>query len=435
MVETATIRDEEELFSRARATFLAALSTETQPAIDRKIEDLSRYNVEAINRVAAICNWGRSGSLLLASYLDGHDHVIMLPTTSGQEIYTFFERYSKQSLWNKLIAYPLFANHPFFERNFHGDFTIDPADYYIAVKAMFEVFSTRPSEFLESRKTFFQFLHVAYSLALGRRLATLEPIIIHAQHSWDSVLAVRLVEDFPEARFIHTVRDPISNIDREFEWSLRWQDFFFGSSPKFSFSSIPSAILRSFLASDHPHPGMESRTTAIRFEDLHLDTAKVLGRLMDWLGLPFHDSLSASTFNGKPYTAERNGVVWSGARPEQAQRSSQNISFVDRALIFSLFYDDFTSWNYPCPKIFRNPAVRRIVGALILVIPMKMEFIAAWAVIKVQVVPSLRSGNVRLAMTRAARVVYYRLAMMSFVATECFRQLRTKKITLRPLLS
>lgn len=433
MVETATNLNEEDLLSRARETFVAARPTELRPAIDRKIEDLRNFNVEAINRVAAICAWGRSGSLLLASYLDGHDHVIMLPTTSGQDIYRFFERYPHQSLWDKLLVYPFFTAHQFFERNYEGDFAIDPASYYVAVRALFEVFGNRSSEFLESRKTFFRFVHVAYSLALGRRPVTPEPMIIHAQHGWDRTLAERLLEDFPQVCFVHSVRDPISNIDRCFEWDLRWKSFYFSSSPRFCFSSIPLQILRGFLASDHPHPGMESRTIAIRFEDLHCDTVKTVNRLAGWLGLPFRDSLSSSTFNGKPYVVQREGIVWSGPRPEQAQRHAQNISLLDRAFIFSLFYDNFAGWNYSCARPFGSPLVRRFTGALLLLVPMKMEFVAAWRVIKLQVLPSVRSGHFRLAMMRAVRIVYYRLAVMSFIATECFRRVRTKKIILRLL--
>jgi SAM-dependent methyltransferase len=169
------------------------------------------------------------------------------------------------------------------------------------------------------------------------------------------------------------------------------------------------------------------RTKAVRFEDLHCNTEKTLCTLVRWLGLPFHTSLLESTFNGTSYVVECTGKVWSGPRLEQAERHSRNISFVDRALLFALFYDDCETWNYSYPKIFSSSLVRGITCMLLLLIPTKMEIIAASPVIKLQVLPSLASGNLRMAVNQVARIIYYRLAMISIVATECFRRLRTKK--------
>ena len=44
-----------------------------------------------------------------------------------------------------------------------------------------------PAEFLESRRAFFLFVHIAYELALGRRPASSHPLIVHAQHGMDDV--------------------------------------------------------------------------------------------------------------------------------------------------------------------------------------------------------------------------------------------------------
>jgi hypothetical protein len=394
-----------------------------QTLIDRKIEDLRHYNLEAIKRVVTILNTGRTGSLLLVSYLDGHDNIIMLPTSRSEDIYPFFEQHPNLSLWDKLIVYPFAA------KFFQGDFAIDATNYYAALRALFEAFGNCSSEFLESRKAFFQFVHVAYSLALGRRPATPEPMVVHSQHDWNEAFASRLVEDFPQARFIHTVRDPIANFDRTFEWTMLWSPYHLRENPRYY--SIPFHLMNFLTIADGPHSGMESRTRAIRFEDLHCDTAKTLGRLVDWLGIPFQACLLESTFNGIPYVVERNGNKWSGQRPEQAERHTKNISFMDRALIFALFSDNFAIWNYPCPKIFRSSVIRCITCMLLLLIPMKPEVIAASATIRLQVLPALRSGKVRLAMMRAVQIVYYRFALMIVVATRCFRRLRAKKVLLQ----
>jgi hypothetical protein len=75
--------NQENVLSRARCSFFAAQACGLRALIDRKIEDLRNYDVASMDRIEAICYWGRSGSYLLQSYLDGHDHIVMLPTNRG----------------------------------------------------------------------------------------------------------------------------------------------------------------------------------------------------------------------------------------------------------------------------------------------------------------------------------------------------------------
>ena len=95
-------------------------------------------------------------------------------------IYQFFEHYQSLSLHDKLIAYPVFSQDNFFQ----GEFPIATADYYAAVKALFDVYGNSSLEFLESRRAFFKFLHMVYCVALGRRPASPHPLIVYAQHDW-----------------------------------------------------------------------------------------------------------------------------------------------------------------------------------------------------------------------------------------------------------
>lgn len=99
----------EEILLGANALFRTEQSKDLRGVIAEKIEDLQHYDVLAMERVVAICYWGRSGSFLLASYLDGHEDVVMLPATRGHGIYNFFNRYRSLSLRDKLIAYPAFT--------------------------------------------------------------------------------------------------------------------------------------------------------------------------------------------------------------------------------------------------------------------------------------------------------------------------------------
>jgi len=343
-------------------------------------------------------------------------------------IYKFFERYQSLSLHDKLIAYPIFSTSdmtmrglPYSTEFFEEDFPIVAEHYYASVAAIFDVYGDFPPQLLETRRAFFQFLHVAYSLALGRRPASSHPLMVYAQHWRNNVLARCFVEDFPQARFLHTVRDPIAAFDRSFEW---WSK---------ESNDACAWVIQNLTKDDQPHLGMESRTRAIRFEDLHNNTAETISQLVDWLGLPHHVALLSSTFNGIPYVVERAGINWSGPRPEQAVRSSRYIASTDQALLFALFYENFFAWNYSCPRIFGHAFIRGLTCMLVLPIPMKAEIICAFAVIKVEVLPSLRRGSFRSAFGSLVRIFRGRLIIARRIAGEFLRRLIFGKVVLKIL--
>src|ERR1700678_3797170 len=99
------IANVEGVMLRAADLFRDAESKDLQGIIAEKLHDLQYYDVLGMDRAVSIMSWGRSGSLLLASYLDGHDDVLMLPELSGERLYEFFERCRCLPWQDKLIAY------------------------------------------------------------------------------------------------------------------------------------------------------------------------------------------------------------------------------------------------------------------------------------------------------------------------------------------
>jgi len=136
-----------------------------------KLRLLEHYDAPGIQNVVALVHWGRSGSILLPSYLDGHEDVIALPNLTGELIYPFFEVHATRSLWDKLIAYPIYAAaikggaaDLFLVNNPAGDYATAPEHYYAAVRALHAVYGERSPEWLQARARFVQFLHVAYAV-------------------------------------------------------------------------------------------------------------------------------------------------------------------------------------------------------------------------------------------------------------------------------
>jgi hypothetical protein len=400
---------QEPMLERADVFFRAEEKADFQSLVARKVEGMRQFDIAGMHRAVAICASGRSGSVLLASYLDGHDDVILMPNLLSQKIYPFFERYQSLSLREKLIAFPFFQTDEAdnFLDFFGGDFPIGAADYYAAVNALFEVCGSWPKETLESRKSFFKFLHVVYCVALGRRPASACPMIVYAQHMLDDELAKRFVEDFPQGCFIQTVRDPITSSGRLFEHSLKHRGFM-----------GPWSVISYLTFAGLPHPGMESRTQVVRFEDLHLRLEETMRALAGWLGLPYSSTLLNSTFHDRPYIWRSGANIWSGVRPKAAARDSRHTSLTDRWLYFALLNEDFVAWNYSYPKFFRHASARVLTCMLVVLIPMKMELVSASELIK-----SLPSKGLRNSMNGMLRICVCRVGIMSLVVVEIYRRI------------
>jgi hypothetical protein len=339
-----------------------------------------------------------------------------LPELASQRLYEFFDSYRLLTWSDKLIAYAAFE--PDYPRFFDGDFAVSPAQYYAAVQAIVEFYGIWPREFLESRRAFFLFVHVAYHLALGRKPAGAHSVIVCAQHEWCNLMATYLVEDFSQAKFVHTIRDPISSCDSMFHFLLGSVD---ERVPR-TYILAPYSALCCLTNKDRPHFRMESRTRTIRFEDLHSKTSDTMRDLADWLGLPYQPTLFDSTFNGVPYLNTQDGKTWSGRRLEQVERRSRHLSPKDRSLLFTLFYENFLDWDYPCPKIFGNPIIRFMVFASLFLLPMNTEIIAAQAVFKRRILPSLRHGNIWRAMMSLLAVGFCRLKLIGLLVPAFFER-------------
>jgi hypothetical protein len=409
--------------------------------VAKKLEILQHYDPPGMEDAVSICFWARSGSWLLQSYLDSHEDLVMLP--KSRQLYPFLFEFESLSLWEKLVAYPTYCELRLGPDCLllGGNTTVAPADYYAAVQALFAVYAERPAPWLNARKRFMQFLHVAYAVALGRCPGNSRPLIVYGQHWPNDELAQYFIADFPNGRFVHTIRDPISAFDSFYDFEVgvttsHLNEVQEGVGPhpiSLHYYDPAGQTVRFLLRCDGVLRGMEARTRAVRFEDLHLAPNATMKRLAEWLGIPFRPCMLQSTFNGVPFVWTSRGVSWVGANPDNARRRSNNLNAADRCMIYALLYDDFMAWNYPCPEALHRRWVRLCIIALLWLVPMKMELLNAQLIMKGQVLPALRRGRIGFACGAPAYLFMRRLVMMVFVATQTWKRMRGKRQVLKPL--
>ncbi len=405
---------------------------------------LARFDVSRMDRAINICFWGRSGSLLLASYLDNHDDVVSLPMLCGELIYQFHARHEAESLWTKLLTYPFYS-----EREsgvdgsfFSGPFAIRPVDYHAAVLALWHHHREHAADWLQTRQRFVQFLYIAYAIGLGRTSISPSPLIICTQHWPDDSLAAAFASDFPRGRFLHTIRDPIAAVDSWFDRQLAMQTtgvgtarYQSGYSPELADTYLdPALATMIFLLSwDRPHLGTNERSRAVRFEDMHLAPERMMRAVADWMGIEYRPCLLESTFNGAPYVNESGGKRWVGANPANAVRRTGRLFVTDKCVLFILFRDTLAAWGYPGASLPPSRWLRAGLVWMLLMLPMKIELMAAHAIMTRQILPALRRRRFGFAVGGVLHLFLRRIRMMHLLASHAASRPFNARQTLEPL--
>ena len=362
-----------------------------------KLELLQYYDVPAMQRAVNICYWGRSGSFLLASYLDGHDQAVMLPQECAAGIYPFWGEFASLTVWEKLLTYPTYVTNKYGPSVdfFAGEYAIESVHYYAAVHALFVAYGDRPGAWLDTRQRFFQLLHVAYALARGQRPADPRPLIVYAQHKTDEELAQLFRADFPQGLFIHTIRDPISTVDSWFERQVAMQSEVRGHRLDVALRYVHPATetMRTLLRSDRPYLGWRSVPARYASRICTCSRRRPCGVWRRGWGLPFVPPACSRA----PSTAVLScgGTATSpGSGPIRATHSGvQIISIARLHADLRAAAAKLPGVGLPMPRAFRSKTLCLARSGLLWLLPMKIERITAQLIVGRQAWPALRRGK------------------------------------------
>jgi hypothetical protein len=142
----------------------------------------------------------------------------------------------------------------------------------------------------------------------------------------------RFVSDYPDGRLISVIRDPYdwyasARLHQQRYEDCRWAADLWRHSTDET------------LAAWRERP---AQTLVLRFEDLAGDTARVMARVAQWLGIANLPSLSEPTFNGRPISANSSfRVPGSGIRPEAVGRGRSELSAKEVAILDDVCADTY----------------------------------------------------------------------------------------------
>jgi choline kinase len=280
----------------------------------RPFGEIRRHRVES---VVAVQNWGRSGSTFVQSLFDDHPQVLSTPNFYSRRFYMVWA----YDLAGRPEAERVEAFLEAFRQWWDSSLVDASAGLHRLGAARRELAGVERSK-LEgylraafppgrpvTRRNLFEAAHLAYALARGQRLAETGLQILFPIHGEPRAVACALLEDFPEARFLHTVRDPrtnvastlahykVNNFDLRFDPVEATLLALFGQQMR-RYGRLHTAFAdRPYL----PYLAVDDRARLLRLEELHGAGRTLLDAVCAWLGLEWSDRLLDSTWDGKPW--------------------------------------------------------------------------------------------------------------------------------------
>ena len=346
-----------------------------------------RAITSGLDAVIAVNCYLRSGSLFLQSLLDWHPDTITTPGIYMARFYAFFERnadLSRDDLIERFIedfevifdgkglckADPSFPQDP--ETGlFYGLRSLGPGrDRCLSVskEAFCSVLKLILGEHENevSRKLFFQAVHVAYRYAQGQPgdINTETRIVYPIHTPIPNRFTARFVEDFPEAKHVMTIRQPIESASGMIKHLRR------RGKPEF----FLNAVMIPMLGGGCPiAPAARNNTIAVRLEDLHKAPRETMESLCDWLGLRWHDSLLSSTINGEQWWGDGNSLQVQGfSQSVTAPRQHDQLPSIDRSRLNVLLAPKNMRWGYDISVSDRSWQSKLMILPL-LAVPFTME--------------------------------------------------------------
>ena len=360
----------------------------TVPINARSYEELDDFLFDpaAVKRCIAINFCGRAGSLLLHSLFDGHPQILTTPPDSIlQGAIEIFPKAVK-AIGKLGTVTPARAARAIFDL-FRKQATSDEAFSAEFEERFVACLSRLVSKYSGGAIDWPFFLRasfMAYAFAQRQALSRENLVLVIQQHS-DRRHTPNLLQTFEKTYFLVAVRSPAKGIDsliRHFAFEKTWR----GDPSEVTYHIMIAKYrfdLQSFVFSDQVDLLTEQAVyvSAVRFEDMHFATERLMKGICDVLKIKWDPVLIQSTANGQPYMFPKkaaNGQVEyiTGVGHRTANDTTYwGFNRFDDWRIEAVYTKLYQSWEYPRRALLRSGVARDLIMGFFLWIPFKSETI------------------------------------------------------------
>ena len=281
------------------------------------------YTINSNINIVSIFYWGRSGSFFVGSLLDNHKNTLTIP---GAYIYQF---YDKNGFWNKMmqkeninlnILLDDFCKET--EGMFDGkkdtgtNLSAMGKHGNICIKVSIKLFKKYMKKIsknhdLLNRKNFFIAIHYAYELSLGHDVSK-KTIINYQFHVPDKPKLEDFILDFPDSKYIGTLRDPIRSLYSQLR--IRKEDMTKRDDKTYEeYHTVYNGLYLHYYTQQLygwkiATSDLNLNLLPVQLEHLHDTPKKTVEKIAKFIGIKFKKSLLKSTFCGLKYWGDPNAI-------------------------------------------------------------------------------------------------------------------------------
>ena len=263
------------------------------------------------NKTVALVHFGRSGTGLLHSLIDGHPEVSTMPSI-------YFSEFFNYSTWDTIISggwgkmvdrfvtiyevlFDATAQNPIESKsrklvanlgqkegmaNLGGQqdevLRVDKALFRLELKRLMDLHDCLDASI------FFKLVHMAYEKAL--KVHKLKNLIFYHIHNPDNYAKLNFVQSVPGANWVMMVREPIQTCESWVRNSFHNNEY----------ADISTKIITMLFEIDNVIY-FKQKAVGVRLEDLKESPQKTIPALCDWLGIKETESLYEMTAQGKKW--------------------------------------------------------------------------------------------------------------------------------------
>lgn len=314
------------------------------------------------DKVIALFHFGRSGTGLLHSLIDGHPEVSTLPSI-------YFSEYFDYSIWDKIISggwdemidrfmaiydvlfdassivpvqtksnrliYNIGKTVGMTNIGERGDekLTVDKKLFRSELSRLINYYGKLDS------LMFFKLIHKAFDKAINDK--NQKNVIFYHIHNPDTFAELNFLRSAPNAKWIMMVREPVQSCE---SW-IR------GAFEKNDYTDITNKIYEMLIKVDKIHYNSDN-LVGIRVEDLKESPRKIIPILCNWMGIQENEALYKMTAQGKKWWGDptspdylKDGMVPFG-RTSIKRKVGLIFSENDQFILRTLFYPFSLRFGY-----------------------------------------------------------------------------------------
>jgi hypothetical protein len=291
-----------------------------------------------------LCGHRKSGTTLLLNLLDSHPNLSVYPADSGFFFKYYplceLENYSKNKKIDEMIKTVIksladeFLKLSSSEMNSIG---FNMEKFKTDFKKLVKKTDMTPRDMLISLQLAFQHNHTNSS----------NPKMWIEKTTSTEIYALDIIDWFPNAKFIHVIRDPRDNWGSlKSGWDKRYKNFN-DSKERLLQSLIERGKLGMEFAKHNQTIFNKDQYLIIKFEDLTSNPQKILKKICNFLKIPFDDILLTPTICGKLWKGNNfDGKKFTSISSTNVDRWKKRITEHEAKLIEYHYSDMMKFFNY-----------------------------------------------------------------------------------------